>query len=587
MNELAALYHGTITVPLPELSTEERPAVANQIMVAIEQKAMRIASVFPVTRVYPLGESRAQRQRARMRRDAWRSMHDENALARKMRTRARHLAAYSAAPVLILPDLGRRRSLGGPRWTVVDPRGFYPATDPADPSDPLKEDAIIVIRRPVGWLRRRHPEVAARIADRRRVRDDTFFDWITYVDAEQITVLASRTLDPHERDHDLAAVPRQSRFTEVISTAPNRAEMPLVVAPGGVSLTAEPMGRYEQVVGMYRRMAEIDALSRIALQKSIFSEAWAVSNPGESVRIVQRPEPLEGIPGKVEGGRMEFRQLDPQFASRIGLSDLERNIRITGLIPAEFGGELPTNARTARQGGRLLGEMIDFDVSEAQDLLAEALQFENEVAAKVEAAWWPRTRRTRFVVTGSATRKVTYVPADLWGESTLSSVSYALAGADSQGTVIGAGQRQGMGTLSRETFMEIDPMVPDVEAEKDRITTERLVDAFLQRVQQEATLPGDQSPLSTADLARLVELVSSDRMELIEAYRQVQAEAQQRQASEAPAGAPETMPGISPGAEVPPAIQGPNAAQTNLTSLLARLRLAQATVPGEVPSGAA
>ena len=32
MNEMAALYHGRITVPLPELNKEERPAVGNLVM---------------------------------------------------------------------------------------------------------------------------------------------------------------------------------------------------------------------------------------------------------------------------------------------------------------------------------------------------------------------------------------------------------------------------------------------------------------------------------------------------------------------------------------------------------------------------
>ena len=58
------------------------------------------------------------------------------------------------------------------------------------------------------------------------------------------------------------------------------------------------------------------------------------------------------------------------------------------------------------------------------------------------------------------------------------------------------------------------------------------------------------------DLARIADLVRTDRAELADAVQKVQEEAQKRQASEVPPGSPELMPGIAQpgtGAEAQPA----------------------------------
>jgi hypothetical protein len=597
MNEMAALYHGRITVPLPELGTEEQPAIANQVMQAIEQKAMRIASMWPVTRTFARSSQGSNgRKAAKDRKIAFTHFHESNGLERQMSVRARWMAAYSTAPVMILPDFVTEytpRALGGPKWLQADPRGFYPHIDATDPTNPVKDDAVFHSEKTLGWLRRAHPDVATQIAGHND-QDTALVDWIVYIDHEQITTMVSRKAAANSAiaDRYRDQMPPTDRRNAVVTFMENRVNEPLVVAPGGISLTMEPMGRYDQVVGMYRRMAELDALSRIALQKSIFSEAWAVSNPGEVARIEQRPEPLEGIPGKVVGGRMEWRQIDPQFATRIGVGDLERSIRLTGMIPAEFGGELPTNARTARQGGRLLSNAIDFDLAEVQKVLAESLEHENRLAALTDKHFFGGFTKTVEVDNGATQHDLTYDPAKLW-TTVANKVSYALAGADADGTVIGAGQRMAMGTLAKRDFMEVDPMVRDVELTADRIKSEQIEEAFMSRLQQEATMDPAQSLWNGKDWARFAQLVESDDESPYTAYEKVNAEAQQRQAEAAqaqqPQGAapvdPTQMPGIS-GADTPPAIAGPNDSQTNLTSLLGRLRLAQQTVPGEIATGA-
>ena len=595
MNQLAALYHGRITVPLPELNREEQPAVANLMMQAAEQKAMRIASVDPVTKTFAMGQGPSHVKNAQQRKRAFRSLHERNGLERKMRIRARWMSVYSAAPVIIMPEWSTEtnpRGLDDAKWLLIDPRGFYPSTDHSDPSDPVKDDVIVHTVRSLGWMRRAYPSMAAEISQPHHLPDETI-DWILYADHEQITVIASRKVGVDEqvpmmgvRSGTEVLTLHNRRISRPVNSMPNYTGEPVCISPGGLSLTSEPIGRFDQIVGMYKRMAEIDALSRIALQKSIFSEAWAVSNPGETARIVRSPQPLEGIAGIVEGGSINFRQVDAQLTGRVGIVDLERAIRQTGMIPAEYGGELPTNARTARQGGRLLSNIVDFDIAEAQSLFAEARMHENRIAAMTQKRLWGGMEKTIEYEAGEDVYRLKYDPEKLW--TTFGNrVSYALAGADSGGSVIGAGQRQGMGTLSRETFMEVDPMVKDVDIERQRIDSERIKDAVMSRIQNEAAAPEGESPWNSDDLMYFFKRMDEGN-EMLEAYEDMQERKRKQQSETAPMGDPATMPGVAPGsempAEVPPSIMGPTESSSNVTSLLGRLRLAQQVVPGELPA---
>jgi hypothetical protein len=124
-------------------------------------------------------------------------------------------------------------------------------------------------------------------------------------------------------------------------------------------------------------------------------------------------------------------------------------------------------------------------------------------------------------------------------------VSYSQAGADINNLVIAGGQRLAMGTMSKEAFMRIDPLVEDVEKERDAVVAEQLEQSLLAGLQQQAA----QGALPPSDLARIMELVKNDQADLAEAVSRVQREAQERQAEQVEPGAPEAQPGIAqPGA---------------------------------------
>src|SRR5439155_1213289 len=116
-------------------------------------------------------------------------------------------------------------------------------------------------------------------------------------------------------------------------------------------------------------------------------------------------------------------------------------------------------------------------------------------------------------------------------------VTFAHAGADLNQLIVGMGQRIGVGLISRRSAMEMDPMVEDAEREHDRIIFESLEQSMLASLQQQATT----GSLPLTDLVSIMTGVAQDKVELVEAVQRAQAAAQQRQATPAPAGSPETQ----------------------------------------------
>ena len=104
--------------------------------------------------------------------------------------------------------------------------------------------------------------------------------------------------------------------------------------------------------------------------------------------------------------------------------------------------------------------------------------------------------------------------------------------------------------MSKQTAQEIDPFISDPEQEKDRVISEGLEQALLQSIQTQAS----QGAIPPSDVAAIVAMVASDKASLADAVTKIHEQAQKRQATQAPQGAPETMPGLAQpgmGAEQP------------------------------------
>ena len=145
----------------------------------------------------------------------------------------------------------------------------------------------------------------------------------------------------------------------------------------------------------------------------------------------------------------------------------------------------------------------------------------------------------------------TYTPNKIW-QTDFHYVAYSAAGSDVNNLIVGLGQRIGAGLMSKESAREADPLIADPELEHDRIIAEGVEAALLQSIQQQAANP--EGPYQPEDLAFLTRLVVEQDVPLFEAVRRTDQRARDRQASAAPQGSPETMPGLAMpgmGAEAP------------------------------------
>lgn len=497
---------------------------------------------------------------ARDRKRAMLSIWDDNRMSMKMRRRARHLLAYSNSPVYIKPDFRNQV----PRWHVRNPLDTFPAPQ-HDPDDPVPNDVIFAYKKPAHWVLNNFGYAVSGVLRMGKIERDTMLTMLEYVGPDEIVlcVVGQTEIDGYEPNlNNGAAVVEVERII-------NRCGKPLVVVPQRIALD-KPQGQFDGMLGMFFTRARLQALTEIAIERGIFPEEYLVARPGENPEIIQEADPKNGIVGVVKGGDIQQYQINPGYKTDVALDRLERQERLEGGIPAEFGGESGTNIRTGRRGENILSATVDFRVQEAQALFETSLLEEDKIAISIEKHYWGDAPKTFIMGGGKGVE--TYVPSKLW-ETDKHYVTYSAAGSDVNALVVGLGQRLGIGLMSKESAREADPLIGDPELERDRIVAESLESAMLASIQQLAADPN--GPYQPDDLAYIATQVRSNKMELADAIMAAQKRAQARQAT--PAQAPEEMmPGLSmPGMGMEQPAAGPPA---GIDGLLAQLGGGEAAI---------
>jgi hypothetical protein len=477
----------------------------------------------------------------------------------KMRRRARHLLAYSNSPVYIKPNFDKRI----PEWQLRNPLDTF-ASPVVDVDNPVPDDVIFSYSRSYRWLSQNFGYAINGMLRIGQPQYDDMFTILEYVCANEVVTLVLG----YEKDRDpISGTSYMGAPAVELSRISNRTGMPLVIVPQRITLD-KPHGQFDGLLGMYYTRARLQALTEIAIERGIFPDEYLVARPGENPEILQVADGKAGQLGVVKGGDIQQLTTNPGYKTDVALDRLERQERLEGAIPAEFGGESGTNIRTGRRGESVLSATVDFRVQESQEILAASILEEDKVAIAIEKAYWGNNAKS-FYIPGMGGGMKDYTPNKLW-ETDFHYVSFPAAGSDVNSLVIGLGQRLGAGIISKESARESDPMVSDPELERDRIVAEGIESALLQSIQAQASDPN--GPYQPDDLAFIAEKVGSNMMSLPEAIMAAQKRAQARQATPAPEGAPETMPGLAMpgmGAEQPmmPEPSGP----PDLQSLLAQL----------------
>jgi len=533
MRNLRDYYNGDVIVPLPELNSDEQSAVANLLAQGLDQTAMRIASTRPDIYCPPTDPAKKRsRDNSEIRRKAIFGWWEHSRMDLQIAKRARHLIGYATT----ITQIRFNPKTGCPEWHLRDPLTAYPATL-LGVDDMRPRDVIFAYERPLGYLRTMYPEAARTFQGDSGAGDDQPIEMIEYVSDEEQVLIAMR--GPVKTGLFATSTNSDENIVVELERAPNPLGECPVVCAGRISLD-DAQGQFDGILGMYQMQARLMALEVIAVQKGVFPDTWLIGRPGETPQIVNPADGLTGEVGLVRGGDLRDMQMQPGYMTNPAIDRLERAQRLTAGIPPEFGGESTTNIRTGRRGDAVLSAVVDFPVQEAQRIMARSLQEENELAVTMSKKYAGNKGKSFYVTSKNAKGRVDYTPNDNF-DSTDNVVIYSQAGADINNLVIGGGQRVGMGTMSKRSFMAIDPLVEDPEFEHDAVVAEQLEQALLVSIQQQAS----EGSIPPADLARIMELVSTNQLELAEAVEKANKEAQERQASTVDAAAPEAQPGLA------------------------------------------
>lgn len=567
--EVRKMYDGEMAVPLPELDKNEKPAAVNLLGPGLDQMAMRVASVLPDESWPALRDGfKGSLDTARLRRKASLAWKDMNDMKLIMRLRARHLLGYGTSAVTLSPISSSpfdKREI--PHWRVRDPLETYcaPCENQLD-FEPLY--GIVCHHQTLAWLKLKYPDQYNQLRKGKFKDDPTSpVPILEYHDHEQITLIALGSDEPTPLpriwtpDGRGAGVQDGSQpFVLLSEPLINRAEIPLIVCPGRIVL-GDPHGLFDGMIGKYMRAAKLDALETIAVQRSIFADEWIVSHPNApgTAKIVRPADGKTGVRGIISNGVIMTIQPQPGIQTPQAIDRIERTERIESGIPAEFGGESPTNVRTARRGESVLSATVDMPVQEAQEILEISLEAENRRAVAIQKAYYGSKTFSFYVGRDGKNlpKADTYVPNDIF-ETDVHFVKYSMPGADMSGLIIGMGQRVGLGTFSTESFMEMDPLVEDVELERSRISKDGMRKAFLAFIEQGAA----SGQIDGNVLARILTEMQDPTVLPEEAWTKVHNQMQQEQQEQAEAAQAGQPPGpeAQPGANVPPGASPPGAA---------------------------
>lgn len=573
-------YYGDIILATPQLDRSDKPFVANLLYSGGEQRAMRVASTMPDIQYPSLRPGiKIQDQRARERRLVNLAWWDDDQMRIKLRKRARHMVFYAATPVVVAPDFRN----GRPTWAPRDPLStFAPVMDVGEMCPP---DVIFTYEKSFSWLSKMYPEAARKL--NRHPDDAQSYIVLQYVDdVEYVTCVLGAKYEPQAGSSTLYSVQSSPGSPDgelvELDRVPNRiGRCPAVIAER-IGLE-HPRGEFDGVIGLYQAQAQMMSLMVLGMQRAVWPELWMQDNPNspEGAQIVRHADPLHGIMGHIAGGTISAIHPIPEaFAGNI-VDQLERAIRIEAGVPAELGGESTSNVRTGKRGDAILSAVLDFPIQEEQELLEVAMREENRIAIEIDKAYFP-TKKSIYL---SATNgMIDYEAQDLWAGVQNLWVKFAHAGVDAQGLPVEIGQRVGMGTLSKRSAMEIDPLIEDPQGEFDRMYAEQLRAGMMQSLTVMA-----QDPNAASMIANVMVKVRESETEIEDAVLFVHNQMQEQQAQQAQQQAAGAQPGPEqqPGMAQPPgtAIQPPPASAQNLTQLLSGLH--RQVTAGAVPPGGA
>lgn len=566
MRQVANNVDGTVVIPLPELNAIDKPAVANLTYKGIQAMGQRFASTQPDVTFLPTKLTKEAKKAATLQTRRVQFWWQQDKMPLLDAQAGRYMFGYGTAPVRMDIDLVAGRTF----VSQPSPLGIY-VPRPKQVNDLRPEHGIAARQMPVASILAAWPNNLELKLSLRECKPHEQRWVLEYADAVQVTLVMCGEADLS--NIDFASIDQRGEPV-TLSTAPNRAEMSPWVAPGLVNLN-KPQGHFDQIMGMYQAQGLLTALELQQAARSVFPETWIVSRQGENAQVVTAADPMRGVAGEIRGGDIQTIVPPPQYSTNLTQDRLAAAQRETAGIPAEFSGMAASNVRTGRRANQLVDAAVDPSLGESQTMWAMAKEEMIKIGAAYERGYLKKSRTFAVKFGG---RKAAYeaTPADIWKDGCEPFVQYPMAGSDVNSLAILTMQEMGGGLISKETARKRMPDIDDPEGEKDQIAAEQLEAVFLESLA--AMVQDPQSPLQPRHLPVLIKKIRDKDIDPVDAFLEIQAEEQERQAEQVEAGTPEAMQGLDGAGAVPPAIAGPAPAQQNLASLMSSLRLPERTI---------
>ncbi|MCA1832562.1 MAG: hypothetical protein LC750_07495 [Actinobacteria bacterium] len=540
MKDIRDRYNRDIVVPIPDADVTRSPITPNLIADGIDHTAMRAASVMPSITCPPVDVSSARsRERAAKRRRMLYGVWDRSSVMETMLYRAfRQFIAYGTTAMVCVPDY----QTGHARFEVRDPLGTY-ASPRAGFDDNNPCDVAFVYGRSWSYISNRYPEKAARymkVSMMGRRPNQTFdagrlFDMVEWIDEHEVVIgiLGPRTLD-NAPSYD--SFYSENNIAMEFSRYPNRAGMVPAVVPKRITLD-RVMGQMAGILGMADYMDKLQILDVEAAERAVFPDFVVYGQDPELVSGSWH-DGRSGEANIVKGGEVRVLQSSPGPLTHPVIDRLMEGQRITGGIPPQFGGQIPTGIRTGRANDSTLSAAVDMRIQEAQRVMARGLRTLNAAAIGIEKATWPNAIKSWFISWPGESGTASYVPSrDL--ETPHSVVSYLYAGADVNSLGVDLLQLTGADIMPVEMAQEAHPLIPDAQLAREMLVVQKLRNAAMEGLLQ--SVVSGQTPIG--DVIEMTNVVLKGAS-FEEAWKAAQEAAQRRQVIAAPPGAPETQPGM-------------------------------------------
>ena len=225
---------------------------------------------------------------------------------------------------------------------------------------------------------------------------------------------------------------------------------------------------------------------------------------------------------------------------------------------------------------------VDPDIQETQEIFAASMEAEVRRAIAIQKAYYG-SKPTLFLLgmDNNIGKFPDYTPNEVF-ETDLCKITYPLPGSDANQMSVMIGQKVGIGEMSVQTAMEMDPLIKDPEMETSRIHMEGIRKALLSGLEQQAV----QGQLDPATIARIAIKTADGKTTLEEAIVAVHEEEQKKQADKQNEQAQAQQPGAMPGGMPMPEQPGQPEAQPEDQPGLAAAMGGAGTPEGAAPVSA-